>query len=463
MNGTSRHFAPLDDLLVLASRLPHARAEGQALRSYHMLRFLSQHYRVHFAAFYTPRTELALLGKLKPLCYETCFVEHAPLLPRAPTPAQNGTLNHWLGRLLKRQPVRAALALDAPMAACLLPFPTLRRVVDLHGFERGDDLDAAQGRDLAAAAAGEFRATGVSSVAGVHGVSSVAGGAAGTAGTADSAAAASGAGAAGAAPRNWRLIPLPLQGRRAAAAAVQRQLANQFDRITFGSTLEARRFAALEPQAAVKCAILPGGVDADHFSPHIIQRTPYQGGERAIVLAGAMDTIPMIEAAEWFCAQVFAPLRTRVSGLRLYIIGERPHARVRRLARRDSVIVGGAVADLRPYLAHAALAVAPLRRLAPPCEHLLAALAMQTSVIASPESLAPLGLNNCPDLLVAHDASQFIAHIEGTLGQSGQGARMLAARARMLADYSWNAQLAPLCELLDGAAADIHPGHVQRV
>ena len=142
MNRDKRLFGPVDDLLVLSSRLPYAGADGATGRAYHMLRYLSACYRVHFACFFDPRSQLALAGKLKPLCYETCFVPYAPLLGASEAPLRtDATLAHWITRLLKRHPVRSALAMGAPMANYLLPLATVRRVADLHL----PDLESARG------------------------------------------------------------------------------------------------------------------------------------------------------------------------------------------------------------------------------------------------------------------------------------------------------------------------------
>ncbi|MEO7497829.1 MAG: glycosyltransferase [Massilia sp.] len=390
MNCDSRLFAPVDDLLVLASRVPDPAGDSEAVRAFHMLRYLGARYRVHVGCFYHPRRELALLGKIKPLCYETCFVPHAPLLGNASTPQRpDGTLSHWVARLLVRQPVRAALAMGAPAGAYLLPHPSLRRVADFCAADTGAPV-----------------------VRGFH----------------------------------------PVRRRRAAALFdLRREIARQFDSLTFGAPLDAAGLAQLGPATAAKSAALLDGVDADYFSPHIIQRSPYPAGVRALLLVGPLNDGAMIDAAEWFVRQVFAPLRARHPALRCYFPGGGREAGIARLTRQDGVIAAGALGDLRPWLAHAALAVAPLQRGVARAEYLREAMAMQTVLVASPQALAPLGLANHADVLEAHDASQFIAHIDAALGNPDGRAQAIAARVRMLADYRWSERLAPLCGLLDAA------------
>jgi glycosyltransferase involved in cell wall biosynthesis len=77
-------------------------------------------------------------------------------------------------------------------------------------------------------------------------------------------------------------------------------------------------------------------------------------------MTGAMDYWPNVDAATWFAANVLPQLRAAWPRVRFYVVGMRPAAAVRALAG-PHVVVTGSVADVRPYLAHAAVAVAPLR------------------------------------------------------------------------------------------------------
>ena len=232
---------------------------------------------------------------------------------------------------------------------------------------------------------------------------------------------------------------------------MQRELARQFDGVVVGSAWEAARFAALAPDAATRCVCLHSGVDTDYFSPHIIQRNPYPDGVNALILSGAPDSTAQSEAALWFAQQVFAPLHARDPALRCYLVGARPDPRLRRLARQPGIVLAGVVADARPFLAHAALAVAPLLRAAPPCPQLLQAMAMQTVVVASPSALASIGIGAHAGLLEAHDAPEFIARIGAVLADSAGRGQATAARAAAMADFRWSERLAPLRALLDTA------------
>jgi hypothetical protein len=61
---------------------------------------------------------------------------------------------------------------------------------------------------------------------------------------------------------------------------------------------------------------------------------------------------------------------------RFYIVGARPAAAVQALAQLPGVVVTGTVPDVRPYIAHARVAVAPLRIARAHPDKVLEAMAM---------------------------------------------------------------------------------------
>src|SRR3954468_16727294 len=115
MNGTLLPVAPTPDLLVLAPSLPCPPDRGDRLRWYHMLAFLSQHYRVHLGCFADIERDRAHIGPIKAMCYETCFVKPPALVGRLRVRAlalarHDDPLAAWVEHLLRRHPFAAALA-----------------------------------------------------------------------------------------------------------------------------------------------------------------------------------------------------------------------------------------------------------------------------------------------------------------------------------------------------------------
>jgi glycosyltransferase involved in cell wall biosynthesis len=164
-----------------------------------------------------------------------------------------------------------------------------------------------------------------------------------------------------------------------------------------------------------------------------------------------LDDRAQADAAEWFAREVFARLRTADPGLRLYALGTPGAAPLRRLARHAGVVVAGPVQDLRPYLAHAALAVAPLQLASSVPNRALEALAMQKVLVASTAALDGLGALPDAEVLVAGDAAGYVQKIEWALASPAAGALAKAARARVSREHNWAASFAPLAALLHEA------------
>jgi len=393
------------ELLVLAPCLPRPDGDAVSLRWYHLLRFLARHFRVHLGCSTDPLRDGAQFSRVRALCHETCFVA-PPGIGRSLRlgAAQLGALRlgamrmdpalrAWATRLCARRPVGAVLACGARMGACLTVLPSgLVRVVDFVELE--SDRQRRRG-----------------------------------------------------AARSW---PGGVLWRRQARRllAIERGAGAACDHALFAGAADVARFRLFAPEAAHKARLLASGVDPEHYSPHILQRSPYRPGERVLLLAGPLHGDAAADAARWLAGEVFAPLRAADPSLSLYLVDASAHARqhpsLSVLARRAGVtLVGGPGAgfDLRPYLAHAAL--------------VLAAMAMQKPVLGLPRSLSGLACLRLPEALAAADAPGYRARIAAILAESGTtsgaagaGAVGRAARARVLREHDWNLRLACLPALL---------------
>jgi glycosyltransferase involved in cell wall biosynthesis len=106
-------------------------------------------------------------------------------------------------------------------------------------------------------------------------------------------------------------------------------------------------------------------------------------------------------------------------------------------------VVTGTVPDVRPYLKHAAVVVAPLRIARGIQNKVLEAMAMARPVVASAACAGAIDAAQGSEFLAAADADEFIARINDLLGDRARADRIgQAARQRVLASYSWEAHLA---------------------
>jgi glycosyltransferase involved in cell wall biosynthesis len=123
---------------------------------------------------------------------------------------------------------------------------------------------------------------------------------------------------------------------------------------------------------------------------------------------------------------------------------------VRSLAALPGVVVTGSVPDVRPYLAHSELAVAPLRIARGIQNKVLEAMAMEKAVVASSQAAEGISAVRGHELLVADDESAFSNRVVELLRAEPELKRAIgqAARARVLASYNWEKNLARIAALL---------------
>lgn len=394
----------MQELLYLAHRIPYPPNKGDKIRSYHLLRHLSQRYRVHLGTFIDDETDWQYTDKVKALCGETCFLGLRPQAARLRSLRglltgsalslpyyRDKRLQEWVDMLLRTRPVKRILVYSSPMAQYARKAQTARRVIDFV------DVDSDKWRQYAAA-------------------------------------------------KPW---PLSWIYRREARLLldVETRIAREFDSASFVSEAEAALFRKLVPQAAANVSCFNNGVDTDYFSPKLAHANPYPGAAAALVFTGAMDYWANVDAVDWFARAIFPAVRAELPEVRFYIVGARPTSAVQALAALPGVVVTGSVPDVRPYLAHAALAVAPLRIARGTQNKVLEAMAMEKTVVVSRQAMEGICARPGQEVLVAEDAQEFSRLVTAAL-KTGANTLGSAARAYVLREHSWETNLAVLDALL---------------
>ncbi len=230
--------------------------------------------------------------------------------------------------------------------------------------------------------------------------------------------------------------------------AFERRAAREFDRTILVSAEEARRFAELAPESAARIGHVDNGVDLARFDPGGSWPSPFAAGAPpAIVFTGTMGYRPNAEAVAWFAEQVLPRLAASGTAAEFHIVGANPTPAVQALAKLPRVHVTGAVPDVRPYLAHAAVAVAPLLIARGIQNKVLEAMAMARPVVATAAAFEGVRATAGRDLLVADSPEDFAAAVAAVL-DGAHGALGKHARAAMLAGHEWTATLAPLDAML---------------
>jgi polysaccharide biosynthesis protein PslH len=218
------------------------------------------------------------------------------------------------------------------------------------------------------------------------------------------------------------------------ARAIERRSVRPFPVVTVVADPDAVALRRLVPGSRVE--VVPNGVDAGRFQPQP-DLTAIPG---SIVFVGAMSFPPNVEAMRWFVADVLPALRATRPDVTVTIVGRDPDSTILALADDPAVTVTGPVDDVRPFLARAAVVIAPMVSGSGIKNKILEAMAMQRPVVAT--SLAAEGLAAAPgrDIVVADGAAAFAAAVASLLADPDRAASIAAAgRALVETRYTWEA------------------------
>ena len=398
------------NLLYLVHRLPYPPNKGDKVRSFNLLKHLAKKHRVYLGTFIDDPDDEQHLAAVGGYCADMHVARLSPRTAKLRSLAglfsgealslpyyRDAGLREWADRTCVSKDIEHAVVFSSVMAAYV---PDMTRLPTLVDFV---DLDSAKWS--------QYGAT-----------------------------------------RGWPLSWLyGREGER--LLAWERAVAAKAARSFFVTEAEADLFRQAAPESAGRVDAISNGVDSEFFSPDHALTSPYSDAEIPVVFTGAMDYWPNIDAAVWFAGEILPRLRQYDSRIRFYIVGRSPDAAVQALATDAAMVVTGTVADVRPYLKHAAAVVAPLRIARGIQNKVLEAMAMGRPVVASAACAAAIDAADS-ELLAAADADQYVARITDLLAdRAGADAIGHAARRRVVSHYSWEANLAPIDAYLEPGVA----------
>ncbi len=394
-------------LLYLCHRIPYPPNKGDKIRSFHLLRYLSNRYRIFLGTFIDAEADWEYASNLNEWCEQTYYLHLNPT--RARIKSLTGLLGgkaltlpyyydarmaHWIRSVVIREKIDTVVIYSSAMAQYLLDheYGSLRRIMDLV------DVDSDKWRQYSA-------------------------------------------------KKHW---PMNWVYRREADKlfAFERKAINMLDYSFFVSGKEAELFTRLAPETLQKVGYYNNGVDTEHFSPEQYFASPYSDSCQAIVFTGAMDYWPNEDAVVWFAQEVFPRLKQRWPMTEFYIVGSNPTERVISLGKVDGVVVTGKVVDVRPYIKYAAVVVAPMRIARGIQNKVLEGMAMARPVVVTSMGLEGIEAEDGHEVLIADHVDGFLNMIEAILQDTHKEIGP-AARDKVCSDFTWEKSLPRIDRQLD--------------
>jgi sugar transferase (PEP-CTERM/EpsH1 system associated) len=418
MIRTSHNHAGRPALLYLVHRIPYPPDKGDRIRTFQFLRYLARTADVHLACLADEPVSGDAIEVLRRYCKRLAVVNiqgrmrwgRALAALAAGRTATEGAFHSAKLRALLRDwaaetGFHAALASSSSMVSYLrtAEFADVPAVVDLI------DIDSQKWFDYASAGRG---------------------------------------------PKSWLYR---LEGRR--LRRLEKSLPAWAHAVTLVSDAEVAIFRQFCREGVV--VTVGNGVDLDYFrpQPEISPSFPGRGPaladragtsqEQGCVFLGALDYWPNVEGICRFCREIWPEIRQRLPEATISLVGRRPVPAVCRLVQIPGVNLIGAVPDVRPYLAGAAVSIVPLRIARGVQNKVLESLAMGKATIVSPQALEGIAARSGEHLLTAHSPTEWIDGITHLLGDPSARRRLGQAGRRFVENHhDWARCLSPLDKLL---------------
>lgn len=393
----------MEDLLYLVHRIPFPPNKGDKIRSYNILKYLSQHYRVHLGCFVDAEEDLQYVSALDEFVASKKVVEINPAIRKilslrgiltgeALTNAfyRSTEMQRWVNDTIKQSGLRKAIAFSSPMATFLLNAPE----ANLHCLMDFVDVDSEKWFQYA---------------------------------------------------ENHR-FPMSLVYQREGnkLRSFERLVCHRFDACTLVSDLEADLFRKIVPDCTDKVTAVLNGVDTVFFDPAVEYATVIGQDKQSIVFTGAMDYWANVEAVTWFVKKVLPIIQQKCPDAVFYIVGTRPAEAVKSLSASKGVIVTGAVKDVRPYIANAKVLVAPLRIARGIQNKVLEALAMNKYIVATPQAMEGIADKHTDIARITQEPESFAEFVISGFDNT----ETAAGRDYVLQNFSWNSHLSKINELI---------------
>ncbi len=220
-----------------------------------------------------------------------------------------------------------------------------------------------------------------------------------------------------------------------------------FDQLIISSPYDRDRLGELIGSTRT-IEVVSNGVDTDFFTAQSDTRVA-----DSLVFCAKLDYFPNTQAIVHFCEYILPLIWQKCPQARLTIVGNNPPKAVRALAVDGRITVTGYVADIRPYLGAASVALAPLLVAAGTQFKVLEALSMGAPMVTTPRCARALGAEDGVHLVVADEPQAFAEAVVRLLSDAEYASQLGRAGRQFVIDcYSWTGATENLRRLYDEIA-----------
>lgn len=180
--------------------------------------------------------------------------------------------------------------------------------------------------------------------------------------------------------------------------------------------------------------VVNNGIDVAAHAQAPAQKIGLQ--QPAVVFTGTMDYRPNVDAAVWLVEEILPHLQNTAH---IYLVGNRPSARVQALDQLPNVHVTGFVEDVLPYLHESTLFIVPLRVGSGTRLKLLQAMSAGCAIVSTLVGAMGLQVADGDAMRIADSAPDFARAMDDLLQDAAQRQRLAQnGRAFVAQHFDWS-------------------------
>ncbi|MFA5156292.1 MAG: glycosyltransferase [Candidatus Omnitrophota bacterium] len=176
------------------------------------------------------------------------------------------------------------------------------------------------------------------------------------------------------------------------------------------------------------------GVDLQYFSPG-----SYPVEANTLVYTGQIGWYPNEDGLVYFSEQILPVVKKIVPEVKLWIVGDRPSARIKSLAQRDNnILVTGFVDDVREFMGKASVYIVPLRIGSGTRLKILEAMSMRKAIVTTSVGCEGLEVKDAEHLLIRDNPKDFAQAVIELLQDEGLRLKLGENGRRLVEEkYDW--------------------------
>jgi len=205
----------------------------------------------------------------------------------------------------------------------------------------------------------------------------------------------------------------------------------RFDRCITVS--ETDRELLLRANKHLRVDVIPNGVDTKIYRP-----LSYKDKSNHLLFIGAMDFLPCVDAAIYFCKKILPRIKRIISDIEFWIVGKDPVAEIMQFDG-NGVHITGRVPNVVPYYRKSSVCVIPLRAGGGTRLKILEAMALGRPIVTTSIGCEGLNVIDGEHLLIADTPEQFAKKTIHLLTNKTLYERLVNnARKLVVNHYDWD-------------------------